>query len=193
MKKIAKLRIHFDVDEWLAANLEAFKANHPELETLKDLVQSYIQSLLAEKVAAVAVASVQSPDSPSKVEQPRPPQAQTEEAQVPFEAPKNLATYRSLYPIHPSRLVKLNETNSLDSQTASTTTTEILRTTNTDTIALSPKQMQALAFEKEKLKIKLLLEQEKRETARQIRFRRPQQRPVMNPSEPDTHAAPYWE
>jgi len=40
-----KVRLNFELDEWLATSLERFSVEHPDLETTKDRVQGYIKSL----------------------------------------------------------------------------------------------------------------------------------------------------
>lgn len=40
-----KMLLNFRADEWLVTDLENFKKQHVELESTKDLVQNYIQSL----------------------------------------------------------------------------------------------------------------------------------------------------
>lgn len=99
----------------------------------------------------------------------------------------------SAYPIHPSRLPfgASRNTGKTDSENSRKDSRSELANTNLgeagtiQSVELSLKQKQSLLYHQ-------LREEQKRETARELRIRRVQQRPIMEAAEPDTHAAPYW-
>lgn len=65
-----KMLLNFRADEWLVTDLEHFRTQHPELDSTKDLVQNYIQSLRDKIVSLEATLQYQSDMAGKSVEAP---------------------------------------------------------------------------------------------------------------------------